>query len=59
MEDFGKVMAAASDQEKAALEKGMREAVLKEETTRFRIDPKQSYVSMETRKKAPDFWMPK
>jgi hypothetical protein len=58
-EEFAKTMGAANEQEKAAMSKGMREAVLKEETTRFRIDPKMSYVSMETRKKAPDFWLPK
>jgi hypothetical protein len=38
---------------------GLREAVLKAEVTRFRIDSKQSYISVETRKKAPDFWLPK
>ncbi len=58
-EEFAKTMGAANDQEKSAMSKGMREAVLKEETTRFRIDPKMSYVSIETRKKAPDFWLPK
>jgi heme-degrading monooxygenase HmoA len=58
-EEFGKTMAAANEQEKAAMQKGMREAVVKQENTRFRIDPKQSYVPLETRKKAPDFWLAK
>ena len=58
-EEHSKTMASATDEEKAAISKGMKEAVLKEENNRYRVDPKQSYVSTETKDKAPDFWQPK
>ncbi len=59
MDDFAKTLGAANEEEKAAFSKGMNHAVLKQETNRFRVDPKQSFVSKETRNKAPDFWLPK
>jgi len=35
------------------------EAVVREVTNRFRLDPGQSYVSKETRATDPEFWSPK
>ena len=34
----------------------MTEGALELEANRFRVDPQQSYVSQETKAKAPDFW---
>jgi hypothetical protein len=59
MDDFKKTMTTATDAEKETMSKGMRDAVAKELTNRFRVDPQQSYVSIETRNKAPDFWLKK
>ncbi len=51
-----KTMRAASDSEQAALHKYSTDAALSWETNRFRLDPKQSYVSRETRATDPTFW---
>jgi len=51
-----KSMQAASDSEQAALRKFSTDASLSWETNRFRLDPKQSYVSRETRATDPTFW---
>jgi hypothetical protein len=59
MDEFKKTMGAATDAEKETMSKGMRDAVEKELTNRFRVDPQQSYISKETRNKAPDFWLKK
>ncbi len=49
-------MNAATEEEQATLAKAMAEDVLKEESNRFLVDPKQSYVSKETKEKDPGFW---
>ena len=51
-----KTMRAASDSEQAALHKYSTDAALSWETNRFRLDPRQSYVSRETRATDPTFW---
>jgi hypothetical protein len=48
----------ATSEEKGALKVGS-EAIISEESNRFRVDPRQSYVPKETRETDPDFWMPK
>ena len=48
----------ATTEEKGALKVGS-EAIISEESNRFRVDPRQSYVPKETRETDPDFWMPK
>jgi hypothetical protein len=48
----------ATAEEKGALKVG-GEAIISEESNRFRVDPRQSYVPKETRETDPDFWMPK
>jgi len=45
-------------EEKGALKVGS-EAIISEESNRFRVDPRQSYVPKEIRETDPDFWMPK
>ncbi|HEY7192930.1 MAG TPA: hypothetical protein VH439_04240 [Gemmatimonadales bacterium] len=56
--DGMKTMQAASDSEQAALRKFSTDALLSWETNRFQLDPKQSYVSRETRATDPAFWGP-
>ena len=68
VEDYGafdKTMAddiaaflGATPTEAASFQK-WSEAVVSEETHRFRLDPVQSYVPKETRAQDPDFWQPK
>jgi hypothetical protein len=53
-----KTMQSASDSEQAALHKFGSDALLSWEDNRFRLDPKQSYVSRETRATDPTFWGP-
>lgn len=53
-----KTLTSATPPEKAEFDK-WGEAVVKEDIQRFRVDPKQSYVSKETRATDPEFWMPK
>ena len=53
------VMKAASAEERAVLERTMREAVVTVESQRFRLNPTMSYVPRETREKDPGFWLPK
>ncbi|HTL58903.1 MAG TPA: hypothetical protein VL361_24665 [Candidatus Limnocylindrales bacterium] len=49
----------ATDDEKAILEKAGREAIIGEESNRFRVDPRMSFVPKETRDSDKEFWMPK
>jgi len=51
-----KTMQSASDSEQATLHKFSTDALLSWENNRFRLDPKQSYVSRETRATDPTFW---
>jgi hypothetical protein len=51
-------MQNASPDERAALQKFGTDAELNAETNRFRLDPKQSYVSRQTRATDPAFWGP-
>ena len=50
------VMKAANQEEGAVLGKFMAESVLSIESQRFRLDPRQSYVSKEVRDTDPAFW---
>ena len=52
-------MKALTADERATMQKFAAEALVNEETNRFRVDPLQSYVSEETRAKDPAFWSPK
>jgi hypothetical protein len=45
--------------ERSAMSKFATDATLSTVTNRFRLDPAQSYVPLETRQKDPAFWMPK
>lgn len=54
--DGMKTMQAATAAEQAALQKFSTDATLSWETNRFRLDPKQSYVSREVRATDPAFW---
>jgi hypothetical protein len=56
--DGMKTMAGATAAEQAALQKFSTDGSLSWETNRFRLDPKQSYVSRETRATDPTFWGP-
>jgi hypothetical protein len=49
-------MQGATAEERTALQKFSTDALLNGETNRFRLDPKQSYVSRETRATDPAFW---
>ncbi|HEV8400860.1 MAG TPA: hypothetical protein VGQ18_13600 [Gemmatimonadales bacterium] len=49
-------MQGANAEERAALQKFSTDALLNGETNRFRLDPKQSYVSRETRATDAAFW---
>ncbi len=51
-----KTMQSANAEEQAALQKYGTDAALSTESNRFRLDPKQSYVSRETRATDPAFW---
>ena len=53
-----KTFTSLNPQEKAVFDK-WSDYVVKEETQRFRLDPKQSYVAKETRATDPEFWSPK
>ena len=46
-------------EERSTLQKFSAEASLGTVTNRYRLDPRQSYVPMDTRMKEPAFWMPK
>ncbi len=46
-------------EERSTLQKAFTEGVVSSTTNRYRLDPVQSYVPAETRKKDPTFWMPK
>lgn len=56
--DGMKTMSNANPGEMAALDKFSKEATISWETNRFRLDPKQSYVSREVRASDPAFWGP-
>lgn len=56
MADGMKTMAGANAQEQAALMKFSTDGMLSAETQRYRLDPRQSYVSRETRATDPAFW---
>jgi hypothetical protein len=56
--DGMKTMENATAAEQAALQKFSTDATLSWETNRFRLDPKQSYVSREVRATDPAFWGP-
>ena len=45
--------------ERSALQKLLADGTVSSSSNRFRLDPVQSYVPMETRQKDPAFWMPK
>jgi hypothetical protein len=49
-------MQGATPAEQAALQKFSTDGMINAETNRFRIDPKQSYVSREVRATDPAFW---
>jgi hypothetical protein len=51
--------AQATDEEKGALEKAGREAIISSEANRFRVDPRQSYVPKATRESDQEFWAAK
>jgi len=53
-----KTMQGATAEERAALQKFSTDGMLNAETNRFRLDPRQSYVSRETRATDPAFWGP-
>ncbi len=56
--DGMKTMAGATAAEQAALQKFSTEATLSWESNRFRLDPRQSYVSRDVRATDPAFWGP-
>ena len=56
--DGMKTMQGANTTETAALDRFSKDATLSWETNRFRLDPKQSYVSREVRASDPAFWGP-
>ncbi|MCI0535901.1 MAG: hypothetical protein L0Z50_11815 [Verrucomicrobiales bacterium] len=51
-------MKAMSEEDRAQLEKAWADGVILDETNRYRVEPKQSYVSKETRARDPKFWSP-
>jgi hypothetical protein len=53
------LMKGATTAEQDALNKFSTEALISEETQRYRVDPMMSYVPKETRATDPAFWMPK
>jgi hypothetical protein len=52
-------MQSLTAEEKAVFQKFGTEALLNEETHRFRLDPEMSYVSQEVRDQDAGFWKPK
>ena len=58
MADHMKTLTSPNPNEKAEFDK-WGDAVSRQETQRFRLDPAQSYVPKETRAQDPEFWMPK
>ena len=56
--DLASVKGMTADESAARL-KFQTEGVLSTEMNRYRLDPKQSYVSKETRAKDPAFWSAK
>lgn len=53
------IMKGFTDEERSVLQKFGAEALINQETNRFRLDPEMSYVSKEVRKQDPEFWSPK
>ena len=58
MADGMKTMQSANATEQAALQKFSTDGTLSWETNRYRLDPKQSYVSQAVRATDPAFWGP-
>jgi hypothetical protein len=58
MADGMKTMQGFTPEEMTALQKFSTDGMLTAETNRYRLDPKQSYVSRETRATDPTFWGP-
>jgi hypothetical protein len=56
LQDGMKTMQGANAEEQAALRKFFTDGMISSESNRFRLDPKQSYVSRETRATDPAFW---
>lgn len=56
MQSDTKTMQAFTPDEMSKMQKFFTDAVISHETNRFRLDPKQSYVSRETRATDPAFW---
>jgi len=54
--DHTATMRALSAEEKDQVAKAFKDGVLRDEANRFKVDPKQSYVSKETRAVDPAFW---
>jgi hypothetical protein len=54
--DGMKTMGSATPAEMAALDKFSKEGTMNWETNRFRLDPRQSYVSRDVRASDPAFW---
>lgn len=54
--EFAAVMAAVPPTEGAFMQKFVKEGMINIETQRFRLDPRQSYVSAEVRQRDPAFW---
>jgi hypothetical protein len=51
-----KTMQGFTSEERTTLQKFGTDALINSETNRFRLDPKQSYVSRETRATDTAFW---
>ena len=45
--------------ERSTMQKLLADGTVSSSSNRFRLDPVQSFVPMETRQKDPAFWMPK
>jgi hypothetical protein len=52
-------MKGLTSDERSAVQKFFADGTVSSWSNRFRLDPAQSYVPMETRQKDPAFWMPK
>jgi len=59
MSDGDATMKGATPEEMAALQKFSTDALISQETFRFRLDPDMSYVPKEVRAQDPGFWMAK
>jgi hypothetical protein len=59
MANGSQTMQGATADERAALQKFFTDAALNTETNRFRLDPRQSFVSREVRATDPAFWSPR